>query len=85
MSISGVVVHVQPSSVDAMIERVTALEGVEVHAATEDGRLVMTVDRPNDGDAAEAFGELQGMDGVLSISLVYNYFDQHPAEEDAPR
>ena len=43
MNISGVLVHVQPKRMDALSDELNAIEGVEVHAAT-DGKLVVTVE-----------------------------------------
>lgn len=82
MSISGLVVHVNPKTLDAVSQRVAALEGVEIHAATAEGRLVVTVDQP-DRKAADTFSELQAMDGVLNTSLIYNYFEQDDAEKES--
>lgn len=85
MSISGLVVHVRPADTDRISERILALEGVEIHAVTGEGRLVITVDQPDDRDAADRFTELQNMEGVLNTSLVYNYFEQDPAEKEPAR
>lgn len=82
MSISGIVIHVQPDTALAMCERITAIDGVEVHAVTDEGRLVVTVDQPDDRKAADTFSDLQSMEGILNTSLVYNYFEQDPAEKE---
>ena len=82
MSISGIVIYVQPDSVDAMSKQIAALGGVDIHAATDDGRLVATVDQPDDNKAADIFAELQNMDGVLNTALVYNYFESDPADKE---
>jgi len=82
MSISGVVIHVKPDTAAVMTDRIESLDGVEVHTATGDGRLVVTVDQPDDRKAADTFTELQNLDGVLNTSLVYNYFEQDPAEKE---
>lgn len=82
MSISGIVIYVQPETVEAMSEQITALGGVEIHATTDDGRLVATVDQPDDRKAADVFSELQNMEGVLNTALVYNYFETDPADKE---
>ena len=82
MSISGIIVHVRPDAAAATSEYIQRLDGVEVHATTEDGRLVVTVDQPDDHKAADTFVELRNVDGVLNTSLVYNYFEQSPAEKE---
>lgn len=82
MSISGVVLHVRPGDIEPVSQCVTAMVGVEIHATTEDGRLVVTVDQADDRDASETLVALQNTDGVLSASLVYNYFEQDSAEKE---
>ena len=80
MSISGVYLRTRREKTESVRRRLIRMAGVEVHAATDDGRLVVTVDRPDDGEAEAALVMLQNMDGVLSSSLVYNYFDQDTEE-----
>ncbi|MEW6690749.1 MAG: chaperone NapD, partial [Pseudomonadota bacterium] len=48
-NISGVVLRARPENVAAVRESLAALPGVEVHAASEDGRIVVTLE-----DAATA-------------------------------
>ena len=40
MNISGVLVRSRPAQIDAVSGRLTALPGVEVHGANDDGRIV---------------------------------------------
>lgn len=84
MSISGLVVHVPPQRIGEMSQRLEAMEGVEVHTTTEDGKLVVTVDIEDEHKAADTLMDLQKADGVLSASLIYNHFEsqagQTPAE-----
>ena len=60
-----------------------AYDGIEIHAATDDGQLVVTLDQPDEGKAAETLFSLQNIDGVLNASLVFNYFEEtaKPIEE----
>jgi len=82
MSISGLVLHVRPEKADAVSAEVAALHGVEVHAATEDGRLVVTVDEADDRVASETLTRFATMDGMINTSLVYNYFEQDSDEKE---
>ena len=79
MSISSLVLQARPEDSEELRRRIEVLDGVEVHAVTDQGRLVITVDQPDDGKAAETLQHLQTMDGILSASLVYNHFEQDPA------
>ena len=44
MNISGVLVHTRPEQTNVVKNELDNLFGVEVHAATEDGRLVVTIE-----------------------------------------
>lgn len=83
MSISGLVLHVRPERVEAVRSEIAGYPGVEVHAATEEGQLVVTVDRRDDRQATDIFAKFQDVEGVLSTSLVYNYFEQDSDEQDS--
>ncbi|MFC1673510.1 chaperone NapD [Pseudomonadota bacterium] len=80
MSICGLVIHASPGNGDNVVSALVALDGVEVHEATEDGRLVVTVDNPNDGEAAKVLDSFREIDGVLSTSLVYTHFEEDSGE-----
>ncbi|MCB2102416.1 MAG: chaperone NapD [Rhodobacterales bacterium] len=75
MSISSLVMHVRPEAIDAVTVALGEFEGVELHAVTEDSRLVVTVDQPDNRKASDTLTRLQGLSGVLNASLIYNYFE----------
>jgi nitrate reductase NapD len=75
MSISSLVVHVKGEKADSVRAELGRLNGVEIHGASKDGRLVVTVDQLNDQDAADCFVAIKDLDGVLNTSLVYSYFE----------
>lgn len=76
MSITGLVVHAAPKRVASVQAAIEALGGAEVHKVTEDGRLVVTVDNPDDGKAVQVFEAFRTIEGVLSTSLVYTHFEE---------
>jgi len=76
MSISGLVVRALPKNADRIAETLSLMDGVEVHDITKEGRLVVTVDNPSDGAAADIFSKFQNIEGVLNASLAYTHFDQ---------
>lgn len=89
MSISSLVVHALPERAEDVREQLVRLDGVEVHAISDDGRMVITVDVANDHIAADTLMEMQKQDGVLSASLIYSHFEnntgQSPAEKEQAR
>lgn len=78
MNISGILVHTKPEKRVAVIGELTALEGVEVHHATDDGRLVVTVEDHGERKAGDALLAANQIEGVLSASLVYHHFEPGP-------
>ncbi len=72
-SICGVLVHARPEHRDAIQERLLALPGVEIHAVTEDGRVIVTVEGDETSGAGDTLIQMQNIDGVLSAALVYQY------------
>ncbi len=85
MSISGLVIHTLPDKTHAVRDAIAVMAGVEVHATTEDGRLVVTVDQPDAKKATDALVALNGLDGVLNAALVYNFFEQDAGEKEDPQ
>ena len=56
--------------------RLGALDGVEVHERTEDGRFVVTVEDVNGIDPGDAILEIHRMEGVLSAVLVFHHIEE---------
>jgi nitrate reductase NapD len=83
VNISGLIVYARPAQCpEALRARLAAIPGVEVHAATADGRLVVTVERPTDGEMTEIFDRIGAVDGVAATALVYHHdepIDDEPA------
>ena len=79
MNISGVLVHIRPDQADAVTSRISSLDGVEIHATTDDGKLVVTIE--NDaGPMIDTMNSFHEIDGVLSASLIYHHFDEEIAQ-----
>ena len=74
MNISGVLVYVQPKKMDDVTEQLNAIQGVEVHAAT-DGKLVVTVENEKLNALADQVMAFQNLKGVLSVAMVYHESD----------
>jgi nitrate reductase NapD len=80
-NVCGVLVHTRPGSVEEVRDRLAALPGVEVHAATEEGRVVVTVEDIPERLAIETISDIFQTEGVINASLVYQYTD----DEDLPQ
>lgn len=76
-NICGVLVQVRPEQQEAMQQQLLAeIPGLEIHAANETGKLVITVEADNYQQAADALHQLQAMKGVLSASLIYHHAEE---------
>ena len=73
LHIAGIVVHTLPESVESIARAVAALPGAEVHAASRDGRLVITLEAPGAREIAAQMDGIRGLAAVLSASLVYQH------------
>jgi len=82
MSISGLIIQAKPQLSSSVRSDLEQIPGVDVHAQTEDGSLIITVDEPNDADAAEILMNLRNINGVLATSLVYSHFDGDSSDEE---
>ncbi|MEW5728750.1 MAG: chaperone NapD [Pseudomonadota bacterium] len=74
-NVCGVLVHARPEQRDAVRLALESLPGVEVHVATEDGRLVVTVEDADGQWAGATISRFNDISGVLSVALVYHHFD----------
>ena len=73
LHIAGIVVHAYPHSVRRIAATVAGLHGAEVHAASPDGKMVVTLEAPSARAIAACMDDIQRLDGVLSASLVYQH------------
>lgn len=81
MNISSLLVNARPEAQGELQHQLLALDGVEVHAASKDGRLIVTIEAESDRAAADMFTTISQLAGVLSASLVYTQFEPDPDEE----
>ncbi len=81
MNISSVLVSARPERVKQVQDGLLAFAGVEVHAATEEGRLIVTIEAESDRAVADMFETINQQPGVLSVSMVYHHNESDPDEE----
>ncbi len=80
MNIAGVLVHSHPDFTETVTRSLSALPGVEVHAAA-DGRIVVTVEGDDANALADTFRGFSDMRGVLSTAMVYHHFESDSGQE----
>ncbi|MCO4864983.1 chaperone NapD [Cupriavidus sp. WGlv3] len=77
--IAGIVVHAMPDRLPQVRAAIDAITGAEVHAASDAGKLVVTIEAPTSRAIAAHLTYLHQLPGVLSAALVY----QHNEDADA--
>ncbi len=81
MNISGIVLRARPENAAEIRDSLAALPGGEVHAATGDGRLVLTLEDAGTASAADTFVKLHDIRGVMSVAMIYQYSDESGTQE----
>lgn len=81
MNISSVIVHAKPTRLSSVRSTLEQIPGVEIHAATDDGKLVITIETESDGETASTFDRINVMDGVMSAAMVFHQFESDPHKE----
>ena len=79
--VSSLVVLAQPAQRHQLAERIATLEGAEIHAVSEEGKLVVTLEGASQRPIMAAIDAISAMPGVLSASLIYHQFDEGEVEE----
>ena len=81
MNISSVIVHAKPARLSSVRSTLEQIPGVEIHAATDDGKLVITIETESDGETASTFDRINVMDGVMSCAMVFHQFESDADKE----
>lgn len=78
MNISSAIVHAKPGAADAVCARLAAVAGVEVHAVSDEGKMIVTLESVDDAGTVATFETISLLDGVLSASMVYHQVESNP-------
>ena len=81
--ICGMLVHARTSQTGSVSARLRALPGVEVHAASGEGRLVVTVEDAGECRCVDTASAIQDVDGVICASLVYQHTDTTDTSQES--
>ncbi len=79
--ISSLLVHARPEQAVAVNAAIGAIAGAEVHAASPEGKLIVTLENSGTGEVSEALATINGLEGVLSAVLVYHQFEPVTGQE----
>lgn len=78
MNISSVLVNARPEHSGQVQQGLLALSGVEVHAITEEGRMVVTIEADSERALAHLYEAINQQPGVLSTAMVYHQYESDP-------
>ena len=81
MNISSVIVSARPDQAPLVTSGLRQTAGVEIHATTDDGRFIVTIETGTDGETVDVFNHIHAMDGVMSVSMVFHQFESDPEME----
>lgn len=82
-NVCGVLVHTRIEHIDQVRSSLLEIPGVEVHTATNNGRLVVTIEHETRQKVADTLSDFQHMNGVLSAAMIYQFSDEIiPGEEE---
>lgn len=81
-NVCGLLAHVAEGKMESVRATLDKMQGVDVHAETEDGRLVITIEDTKEILAAERITEIDRLSGVMNSSLVYHQFESLDSLEE---
>lgn len=83
MNISSLVVDARPDFLAQVCATLRELPGVDLHAATPEGKLIVTLETDSNDATTDTFARLGALEGVMSVAMVYHQFepDQDPIQE----
>ncbi|MBU0753096.1 MAG: chaperone NapD [Gammaproteobacteria bacterium] len=81
MNISSVIIHAQPGHAEVVRAALESFDGVEIHAVSDEGKLIITIESPGDRETADTFGAISQMDHVMSTAMVYHQTESDPDKE----
>ena len=81
MNISSAIIHALPGDVAIVQAGLATLAGVEVHAISPEGKMIVTIETEDDGSNAATYQPIGQLDGVMSAAMVYHQTESEPDKE----
>jgi nitrate reductase NapD len=79
MNISSAIVYAKPMQDEELCKQLCALDGVEVHASTDDGKIIVTIECANDLLAIDTYKAIEHLSGVLSVAMIFQQSESNPS------
>jgi nitrate reductase NapD len=84
MNISSAIVYAKPTQEAALQTQLAMLDGVQVHAQTEDGRFIVTLECADDVQAIDLYKTIEHLPGALSVAMIFQQTEFNPEQELMP-
>ena len=81
MNISSAIIHVLPGNVPIVQSGLAMVPGVEVHAISPEGKMIVTIETEDEGSNADTYQRIGQLDGVMSAAMVYHQTESEPNKE----
>jgi nitrate reductase NapD len=81
VNISSAIVHARPGHAEVVRRALASIAGVEIHAVSDEGKLIVTIESPGDRETADTFEAISQMDHVMSTSMVFHQTESDPDKE----
>ena len=81
MNVSSLVVNARNGQALSVQALLTQQAGVEIHAASPEGKLIVTIETESDRETIAAYERIAQTDGVLSAAMVYHQIESEPDQE----
>ncbi|MBL8404310.1 MAG: chaperone NapD [Dechloromonas sp.] len=82
MNISSAILHIAPARLAEAREALLALSGLEIHAESPEGKMVVVLEDDDLESAANKYVALHGVPGVATVAMVYQYSDDESVETE---
>ncbi len=73
--ISSLVVHARPERMESIETAIGGIGGAEVHGASEQGKVVVTLETDSEGEMLTRIDAINQIKGVVSVSLIFHQVD----------
>ena len=81
MNISSAIIYAKPGTDHVLREQLPQVPGVEVHATSDDGKIVVTIEAENVSAAIDVYEDIGRMDHVLNVAMIFQQTESHPDQE----
>ncbi len=85
MNICSAIVHAKPENAGAVQVNLEQLDGVEVHAGVDEGKLVVTLEGETDDALADKMTKFNEVDGVINTVMIYHYCGEESADQEVTK